>query len=295
MIVAGSPMETRDTPVARDIQISNPNVKELHDVLTNNVWQKCFIETQTLVQQEAIGNFRTAIEREAKKTAGIELGKEGIQDKAARTQRFQELLGEVQSKLKAEKEEKLKALHDSLTDAQNRSSQSLANLIEAVESRKDDSELIKVLAVWGRSPNHANERGSDDGGFNAGVIHFFEYRAFPDKLGHNRQDNMSLDGFINRSQAVDSLVNSPETVKPVISKSHTLRDETGKQARYLLTNAGELVIAYKEAGTERFKVVTVISGQNIQALDKRVNEEIKNPFEQRAKRLNHLGSGVQQV
>lgn len=281
--------ESGGAPASKDIIITNPDIKELHDLLTNQTWQERFVIVQTIPQQEAIDSRQKEITQLAKKSAGVRLREEISTPgpKEFRGERYQQLFEEEKQKELTGATDQIQDLTEKLNTARQENILAAKTLIQEVEIRKDDPKLITALEVWGRSPNHANERGVDGRGLNAGVIHFFEYRAFQDKSGHNRE-SLSLDNFITRSQALAALMTNPH-------HAATLEDENGKQAFTLLTASGELIIAYKEANQPSFTIVTVIPGQNESALQRRIKEEIETPVEKKSKRLNYLGGHVRQL
>src|SRR5579872_2998077 len=77
---------------------------------------------------------------------------------------------------------------------------------------RDRPEFQAALDVWGRSRNMKEDRGEDDRGYHAGIVHYFEYRAGSGKTKRyleGEYERPSIQGFIEFSQELGSLINNP--------------------------------------------------------------------------------------
>ena len=164
-----------------------------------------------------------------------------------------------------------------------------------VESRAEDPRLAHALDVWGRSPNARGETGVNGSGFNAGIVHYFEYRTIAEKNGRFKGRNgCEIDDFIHYSEVLEGLIDTPDPLtNSEILLSAALEDDGGQRRLNLLTRRHDRVVAFARRGDRKPRVVTVIPGGDLPAIEKALDEEM---FGQNVKnRLNKLGMGVKSV
>jgi len=274
----------------------NP-VDELSAITSNPEWRQKYIENSAKEESDVLSIFNRGISSEAKRMVGPRIreivgpgaSKEDYQTRAP------QIFAKEEAGLREERKEEYLRLTNNLEAVKAGYQKSLEKFDDELAARRDDSNLKAAFVMWGRSPNHAGDRGVNGHGYNAGVIHYFEYRAFPDKNTHSPGE-MSVDGFIAWSKHLNELVNGqkPEEVQ----KNVRLEDSSGKQALYLLTKpeiGRYMIISYVEKG-ETPRIVTAIPGQNEEVMSNRFESEIKTPvLEKQAKRLNYLGDGVHEL
>ena len=273
--------------------LANP-VDELSAITSDPEWRQKYLENGARKEADELAEFNRSISTEAKKSigpkireiVGADASKEDFQTRAP------QIIAQEEVRLKEERKEEYLRLTGNLDAAKAAHQRSLESFNEELVRRGDDPNLKAAFAVWGRSPNHAGDRGLNGHGYNAGVIHYFEYRAYPDKNTHSPGE-MSVDGFINWSNHLSDLVNGKRPDE--VQKMEKLEDSDGKQALYLLTRPETgryMIISYIDKGDSP-KIVTAIPGRNEKSMSMRLDSEIKTPVsEKQAKRLNYLGEGV---
>lgn len=168
----------------------------------------------------------------------------------------------------------------------------LLSLRNEFAERKDDSEFLKALEVWGRSPNSRGERGQDGEGFHAGIVHYFEYRAVGRSKARrlNNSGPPSIQGFIDFSSYLQSLVDRPDPrSNTAIKTSAQVVDEQGQRRLLLLTQGDWLVVGFQRLG-DRMRVISAGAEEKPERFEKRVREELEG-FPDKDTRLNRLGHG----
>lgn len=183
----------------------------------------------------------------------------------------------------------------SLVEAAQRQRQELAQLQQEIEARADDPELIEAMEVWGRSPDSQGHRGIDGTGLNAGVIHYFEYRADLAKNGRFKkaETELSIQGFIEYSRRIRALIDNPNpSTNPDVQTAGMIEDAQGQRRLFILTRDGDKIVGFMRSG-EPMRVITVIPGSNEKAVQRDLTQELQadpnDPKE--TARLNHLGTG----
>jgi hypothetical protein len=173
--------------------------------------------------------------------------------------------------------------------------QALQQIAEEVVSRETDVNFRDALSIWGRSPNAAGEWGTDNTGFHAGVIHYFEYRRDKGKAGRYKREEtpFGVDGFIAYSEPFTKLLSSSDLAQePQVQAYTTIHDELGQERLILFTNPtdptkeGDLIVAFQRASEPMF-VISAISA-NRKSYDKYVQDELNPPPGK--KKLNNLGA-----
>lgn len=172
------------------------------------------------------------------------------------------------------------------SESMNLHQSKIDSIRQDLATRADDSTLTDSFDVWGASPNAEGSLNDNEQGYNAGVVHFFEYRADQEKSGRFavQDTEMSIDAFIRRSEQLDSLLQNYET-DPEVEKYALIEDTVGQERLYVLTKK-EFIVAFKKKG-ERMRVITVLPGSK--SFDKIVQSEVGNT-EPASARLNKLGS-----
>jgi hypothetical protein len=157
--------------------------------------------------------------------------------------------------------------------------------------RKDDPVLLDVLVNWGRSPNAVGERGSDGQGFNAGVVHYFEYRASAHRrLRYTDQEQPTIQGFIDFTHRIKEMIKNPNpNGNPGVQKSALIGDEEGQERLLLRTQEGLLIIGFKHLGESEIKIISVVARETSARFERRIEEELAGTPET-DKRLNKLGN-----
>src|SRR3990172_8510657 len=136
------------------------------------------------------------------------------------------------------------------------------------------------------------EEGEKGGGFNSGIIHYFEYRANPEKNGrYKNQSPMSVDGFIGYTDRLMRQIENP-TGDDILGARY-LKDSDGQERLLLVNSIHELIIGFKRKDEDKLKIVTVVPGQDENSLEKRVKDEMA-PGNDKG-RFNALGESIEEV
>jgi hypothetical protein len=302
-------------------------IGELDDLLNNPSFREGYIQVQTKDQRDAIIGLdkkvneaasrqaQLIIEREAAASLGMsveearKLGKDwgkklqeirsstiSIKNPANTSETLETLSrGDYYTRLALDREKQnpdyfahRESLDSDLNKAVAQREEELSRLTAEFGLRRDDPHLLAALKVWGRSPNAQGEFGGGDG-FNAGIIHFFEYRANLEKNGRykNDQTTVTLDGFIEYSGRIKNLIEDPNpTNNPNIQKSSLIADENGQYRLFVLTKEGQLLVGFRRHGEIGLpRVITIMPGQDEKRFDKAVSDELTAA---RPGRLNNL-------
>lgn len=179
--------------------------------------------------------------------------------------------------------------------AQQEASAVVEGLVDDVESRLNDPQLVEALEVWGRCPNAKGEIGSDADGFNAGVIHYFEYRAILEKSGRFRDQKFGIDHFIEHSRWLRSIVANPKPDhNSDVQMARRLRDETGQTRLFVLTKKHDWIVAFGQEDEVLPKVITVIPGQDEKTMNQAVAESLAGENTRRLNRLKGKTTEIQE-
>jgi hypothetical protein len=161
------------------------------------------------------------------------------------------------------------------------------------ELKEPSVAFIKALQKWGRSENLKGERGPNGKGFNAGAVHYFEYRASLDK-NRNRfkpKDTLDAAGFTAYTRNIEIFVQNPSPrTNPGVEKARLLEDAKGNRRLYILTKDKEFIVAFQRAG-EPIKILSAFLGQNIGNLNKVVHKELAESVD----RFNRLEGPVREI
>ncbi|OGI57206.1 hypothetical protein A3B85_01600 [Candidatus Nomurabacteria bacterium RIFCSPHIGHO2_02_FULL_37_13] len=200
----------------------------------------------------------------------------------------------LNSTKKRDHETKLAEANRSLLQATEIQTQNLNQLKEELE--QPTPELVEALNVWGRSRNVRGEYGSDQKGFNAGVVHYFEYRAH---VGKNKkrfkpENTLSIESFIDYTKKYQSFLENPNpATNPQIKTTRLLEDLKGNRRLYILTKEKEFIVGFERTG-EGMKILSVFLEQNTQKLNKVADDEL-NSTEKSQTRFNRLEEPVKEI
>ncbi len=170
------------------------------------------------------------------------------------------------------------------------------SLREELTTRSMDPSLIEAFESWGQSPDVTGSFGPNDSGFNAGLVHFYQYRGNQEKNGRyrNRNQDFSLDSFISYTESIQNLIKNhdPEVNKEVVS-SFVLHDKSGQKRIFVLTKNGDLIVGFCRPQEDGFKIVSVVPGRKLEDVKKSVGEEMHPEAYTGKKRLNFLQGNVE--
>lgn len=159
------------------------------------------------------------------------------------------------------------------------------NFIEDNTDQNLSNNFKEALSVWGRTRNSKNDPGANNLGYNAGLVHCFEYYLDEEKSGRYINGLGTIQDFIEISIKLKSYIQNPnpETNRS-IKRSVIIEDQSGAQRRIILTNEGEMILAHKKSTDTEFKIITSIPGQT----EKDVEKMITEPKEKREGKFNAL-------
>lgn len=185
-----------------------------------------------------------------------------------------------------------KEAEQNLEQAKERELNILRSIYSDLAERHNDTQLLEAFSFWGTSPDSKGYRGPDGNGFNAGLIHYFEYRANAEKNGRYKNEtlNFGVDGFIEYTNRIKKEIDNASS-----ENSRLFEDSEGRQRMYTLSEQGDLIISFKKVKDPdkkeeepELKIITIIPGQNKKTLDKSTD----NPEE---RYLNQLKDGKREV
>lgn len=297
-------------------------VAELKQLLKNPMFQKGFIEVQTASQQNQLSavykemdraveqSIKPLIEAQAATALGVTSIEEGrkygkkwgealrsvseieinLENGEKRKMSLEEARRFFSSNIAKKFEPQLLEAQEALSNAEKAEKERLASLEAELEKRKNDPQLLDAMGVWGRSPDSSGDLGTNDQGYHAGVIHYFEYRANAEKNGRykNIEDKISIDGFIAFSNRLKSFLDNPNPQNNAeVRKGTIIGDEQGNRRLYVLTNKGEFIVGFQNAqNQEPMRVVTIIPGRSDKDYANAVSAELEGRNERN--RLNRL-------
>jgi len=299
-----------------------PPTQELIILLSDNNFRNNYVKVQTesdqQLKQQVIGEMKQKVKKQVNdeifQIAATRLNI-AVEDGPTQGDNWQQTIKEVKSEQVEGKPrwEKLnedylsKALEDDeykqkLLEADNRIAVAektkqgdLDALKQEVEKRKNDPTLIDALEMWGRSPNAKSDFGVDNNGYNAGIIHFFEYRSVSEKNGRYKNSTVpiTIDGFIFYSNCYKNLLQNIDPIKnPDVVASVLLTDDLGQIRMQLITSNHEGIVAFRRADEIGApKIITIIPGQNEEVMMKSINSELDGSNKSK-KRLNKLNNGI---
>lgn len=177
-----------------------------------------------------------------------------------------------------------------LESAQKQQLQILREVYGDLAERSEDADLVEAFDSWGRSPNSRSDRGPDGQGYNAGLIHYFEYRGDTTKNGRFKVEEQpfNVDGFIEYSGRMKGLIDGEGDV----AARRRFRDSSGQERVVVLAENGDLVIGFKRADESEPKIISALPGQKMDAFSKRGD---KVQLEGGSDYLNHLTEGIVEI
>lgn len=309
------------------------NSRELINLLQNKEFQDGFIITQTQIQREQRQQIQKEVQDKTRVLVKAELDKEaaerlgttieegkkrgkewgdairGVGSEVIRTEKqpdgslknvtfLEELKERAQKQVENDPEHQTRAntADQLILEAEANQRKVLEKLIQDAEAKANDPALLEALEVWGRSPNADGNHGIDNQGYNAGIVHFFEYRSRIDKNGRykNSDTPITIDGFINYSKELKGLLEdiNPNT-NSKIETSALLKDESGQIRTHILTSTKDRIVTFRKEGEIGLpKIITIIPGQNEKSFNKAVDDEISGKS---ISRLNQLGKIIEVV
>lgn len=140
---------------------------------------------------------------------------------------------------------KLATAQQVLECKQQTTAEQVEELLRELDERRADPELLEAAALWANSPDSQDDRGPDGQGYNAGLIHFFEYRSVLAKIRRFRDlgEPMSADGFVAFSHRLyNELMNSALST---VNQHVVLEDSDGNRRFYTLCPTGEFIVAFQ--------------------------------------------------
>ncbi|HEY4494150.1 MAG TPA: hypothetical protein VJB95_01840 [Candidatus Paceibacterota bacterium] len=243
--------------VAQEIKTIDPNVEELKSLVDTPEFQANFLVVQTRAEIANRNKLLNTPKRRGS-TAKLTEAEEAI----ARATAFQ--------------------------------TQKLNQLKE--ELKHPNPKLVEALNAWGRSRNLKKESGPERKGFNAGIVHYFEYRTHlrKNKKRYKTEHTVSIDGFIIYTERYSSFIKNQNPItNPEIETARLFEDPNGNRRLYVLTKEKEFVVGFQRAGQE-MKILSVYLGQNETMLNRTADAEL-NSTEQARARFNHLESPVKEI
>jgi hypothetical protein len=307
--------------------------QELVTLLRNEVFQQGFVDVQTQPQKEVKRQIQeqtkekvkvlvnTEIVSEAARRLGttveegMKRGKEwgetikGIKSDVIREEEQVDgskksivFWEEVNTRIKKQVEEDPRYIQDliqaeqAIVQAEIKQKEILSKLIQEAETRSKDPELLAALEVWGRSPNSKGNFGNNNRGYNAGIIHFFEYRSDINKNGRYKYSKIpiTIEGFIEYSNKLKEVIsNIDPDQNPDVKASALLRDASGQIRLFILSAERDKIVGFRrENETGLPRIVTVIPGQDEKSIAQSIHDENKGNLK---KRLNQLDEHVVDV
>lgn len=203
------------------------------------------------------------------------------------------LMKELERKARtAEWEEKMQQAKTSLSEAIDREKAKITAIEKELLERDEDPKLLAALNVWGRSPDSLNNRGENGKGYNAGVIHYFEYRASKSKAGrfNNEKIPFGVEGFIQYSEWLQAILNNPSKDNSAISELTRFTDNEG-QERLIVLAHDTLIVCFKNTGEDTRVISSIPDKKKSKKMyEKAVETELSIAVDKDS-RLNKLAEG----
>lgn len=165
-------------------------------------------------------------------------------------------------------------------------------LLQSFERAQRYPPLQKAMQVWSQAPDALGDMGPDRQGYHSGIVHYFSYRAYPDKHGRCKNWPMTVEGFVTFSQSLAAVLERPRAEdNPDVDQSGMFTDESGQRRLLVLTKDKTFINAFANSN-EPLKVVTVIPDYSPTRFARDLQEELKANDE---KKLNRLGDARRTV
>ncbi|HSX27683.1 MAG TPA: hypothetical protein VLG25_02780 [Patescibacteria group bacterium] len=168
----------------------------------------------------------------------------------------------------------------------------LSDIKAELSERRNDPSLLQAAALWANSPDSQDGRAEDGQGYNAGLIHFFEYRSAAAKRRRFRvmDEPVTVDGFITLSHRLYRELVDP--VLPEPNRRAVLEDSDGNRRLYVLCPNGEFIVAFQSCGEPLPRMTSMINQVTDAYFDKVVAECLRGDDRGR---LNKLGPVVSKI
>lgn len=175
-------------------------------------------------------------------------------------------------------------------------SESKRNEIESLRAelaeRRMDQDLALALSAWGKSPSPLRGNGSIDLGFNAGIVHYFEYRAVIGKAYRSGlNDAPTIQGFINYTAMLKTLLHSAnplQNTELAVAAWVADRRGTGKRKITVLSKEGLFVVGFQQSPFRPLRIITAIPDTSSGSFIMSLNKDLEGSSNSQ-KRLNRLG------
>lgn len=170
----------------------------------------------------------------------------------------------------------------------------LEALEQDFEENKNNPVLLDALESWGRSPNLYGDRGKNDVGYNAGVVHFFQYRADKVKSGRLKNYPMTIDAFISMTDYLKTLLEHTDSGN--IEYMRKLKDSEGQEQVFILDTKGWMLVGFKKKD-EKMKILSYFPADK-KKIDKAAQEYLEpktGEGVEEKRRFNALKGDVEEI
>lgn len=188
---------------------------------------------------------------------------------------------------------KTRQAREALAAAEGEARAWLDGLYEDIEAHRHNPRFINALNAWLTSPDSTTDRGHDGLGYNAGLLHFFEYRGALHKRRrfHLMDEPSNVEGFMDFTER---LVEELERVSDANSKHQAviIGDTEGNQRIYILLPGikGEFIVAFRKADQAEPKLTAMFNRVTQQSFERMVEAVLSG---QDRGQINRLGPGIQ--
>ncbi len=187
--------------------------------------------------------------------------------------------------------EKNDALKQSYENAQKKIKTTKEKAIQKLEELRiefeilsDSPELLQAMELWGRSRNAEGDKNNGLG-YHAGVVHYFEYRAYPSKnkrFLNSPLKNFSIQGFMDLTASFRETLRPSQNSKITLITNGLIFEDENKNQRVVIVTPSYLAIAFKHEG-EPLRLLTVITLKPAWSTRERQMQRIKDEI------LNGIG------
>lgn len=286
---------TRPGFMARFVELTvAPEAKELKSIQTGALQR-----TAEKAKQEAIevAAFRANRDVEAIKSIEVEMWRiiyndvkrevfpftEGLPLQAFLTRYHREKILNSPEHLTA-----LGLAEAALEKARHSAEERLAAVIGELQDRANEPALLAALDAWTTSPASDRDRAHDGKGYNAGLLHFFEYRGAKTKYGRFEliDEEPTVDGFIEFTNRLVAALDRRLTPGPG-EQVAVFEDDEGNSRVYILLpgEKGEFIVAFQYADEATPKLCAMFNKVTQQGFEKMVKSVLEGNDRGQIKRL----------
>ncbi len=309
------PEHTQSEFTAEGLKCAKRGVEELSALLDSHEFRDRFLNTQShretaevhrvedAIDEALIFKIKIRAEREERLAAGASLHKKEVKA-AARLRNvvsYKSLTYDTSDRAQLLKLREAVA-KDNAHYSQKRSSslqvratriqhvnETYERLTREFEEMKEHPDFLRALEMWGRSRNAVGDRNGGRG-YHAGVVHYFEYRAYSGKNKRYQNDNLDkfgIQGFIDFTNAVRHIVRPQKSASPEYGV--LFRDEQNRK-RLIARTESCLVIAFQHA-EQPLRLLSIQPNKPGWQSREKVIERIKRELgpDTEDKRFNRLG------